>query len=169
MKYLAIVSPPTIYHFHFVGSEGKWDMHREICLFRSWNTLLCARNLKLKFEFQTSLVQNSPTGTSEFPPFDANLDLPWDWIFREIILRDSYLLSPIGVYYASPFLGNYMNGEMVKWRNEYSPLGFYYASPFLGNYTYLVYQVTLIFLVVLPILYYVISCKALRRSGVNQS
>ena len=24
-------------------------------------------------------------------------------------------VSPIGVYYASPFVGNYMNGEMVEW------------------------------------------------------
>ena len=89
-------------------------MQREISLLRSWNTLPRAQNVKPKFEFQTSLAQNSPASTSELIPFDANSYLPWDWKFPEILLEDSSLLSPVGVYYAYPFLGNYINGEMVK-------------------------------------------------------
>ena len=73
-----------------------------------------ARNLKPKFEFQTSLVQNSPAGTSELLPFVANSDLPWDWRFLEILLGYPSLISHVMVYYASNFVGNYMNGEMVK-------------------------------------------------------
>ena len=64
-----------------------------------------------------------PTGTLELLTFEANSDLPWDWRFLEILLGDSSLLSPVGVYYASPFVGNYI-----------SPLGFYYDSPLLENY-----------------------------------
>ena len=90
---------------HFVASEEKWAVHTEICLFRSWYTLLHAQNLKPTFEFQTPLSQNSPTGTLELIPFGtnsdlrrncklcrncpsgtsyllpfgANSDLPWDW------------------------------------------------------------------------------------------
>ena len=133
--------------FHFVGSEEKWALQREIRLFRSWNTLPRARNLKPKFEFQTPLAQNSPAGSSELipfgansnlpwnchsgtlelPSFGANLDLPWDWIFSDILLRDSSLLSPVGVYYASTFVGLHI-----------SPSGFHCAYPFLGNYMYIV-------------------------------
>ena len=36
----------------------------EIYFFRSWNTLPRAQNFKPKFEFQTSLAQNYPVGTS---------------------------------------------------------------------------------------------------------
>ena len=80
----------------------------EICFFRSWNTLPCAQNLKPKFEYQTPLVQNSPVGTSWLLPFGANLDLPWDWRFLESPIVDSSLLFPVGVYYASNFLWNYI-------------------------------------------------------------
>ena len=80
-----------------------------------------------------SLAQNSPVGTSELLPFGVNLYLLWDWRFREILLGDSSFLSLVGVYYASTFLGNYMNGE-----TNLSPLGLYYASPFLGNYIHFV-------------------------------
>ena len=69
----------------------------EIRFFISWNTLPRAQNFKPKFEFQTSLAQNSPVGTSELLPFGANLDLPWDWIFPEILLGDSSLVPPVGV------------------------------------------------------------------------
>ena len=99
-------------------------MQREIRLFRSWNTLPHTKNLKPKFEFQTSLAQNAPAGTSELIPFGTNSDLCWDWKSREIILRDSSLLSPVGFYYASPLVRNYI-----------SPLCLYYASTFVGNYT----------------------------------
>ena len=99
-------------------------MQREIRLFRSWNTLPRAKNLKPKFEFQTSLAQNAPAGTSELFPFGTNSDLRWDWKSREILLGDSSLLSPVGFYYASPFVRNYI-----------SPLCIYYASTFVGNYT----------------------------------
>ena len=58
--------------FHFIGSEEKWAVQREICFFRSWNTLPCALNLKPKFEFQTSLMQNYPAGTSELIPLGKN-------------------------------------------------------------------------------------------------
>ena len=61
-----------MYYFHFVGSEEKWAVQREIRLFRSWYTLLRAQNLKPKFEFQTPLAQNSPAGTSELIPFGAS-------------------------------------------------------------------------------------------------
>ena len=84
-------------------------------LLRSWNTLPRTQNLKPKFEFQTLLARNSPAGTSELLPFGSNLDLPWYWRFPEILLGDSSLLFPVGVYYASPFVEDYMNGEMVKW------------------------------------------------------
>ena len=99
--------PPS---FHFFGSEEKWAVQREICLFRSWYTLPRARNLKLIFLFQTTLARNSPAGTSELFPFGANsdlhrncklrrncpdgtlellpvganLDIPWEWKFLEI-------------------------------------------------------------------------------------
>ena len=89
-------------------------MQREIRLFRFWNTLPHAQNLKPKFEFQTLLAQNSPAGTSELLLFGAKSDSPWNWIFPEILLGDSSLLFPVGVYYASPIVGNYINGEMVK-------------------------------------------------------
>ena len=91
-------------------------MQREICLFRSWNNLPRAQNLKLKFEFQTPLAQNSPTGTlelitfsanlylcwncpagtSELLPFGANLDLPWDWILLEIPYQKFLFDFPVG-------------------------------------------------------------------------
>ena len=94
-------------------------------LFRSWNTLPYAQK---KIEFQTLLARNSPAGTSELitfgtnsdipwnfpagtselPPFGANSDLPWDWIFLETLLGDYYLLFPVGVYYASTFVGYYI-------------------------------------------------------------
>ena len=64
--------------------------------------------------FPQSISSFSPVGTSEFLPFGANSDLPWDWIFPEILLGYSSLLSPVGVYYDSHLLGNYMNVEMVK-------------------------------------------------------
>ena len=79
---------------------------REIQFLISSNTLPCARNFKPKFEFQTSLAQNSPVGTSELLPFGANLDLPWDWIFPKILLGDSSLICSVGVYYICfSFLG----------------------------------------------------------------
>ena len=104
-------------------------MQREIRLFRSWNTLPRAQNLKPKFEFQTPLAQNSPSGapelipfgtnsgpscncpagTWELLPFGANSDISWDWRFLEILIGDSSLLSPIGVYYASPFVRDYIS------------------------------------------------------------
>ena len=103
-------------------------MQREIRLFRSWNNLPRAQNLKPKFEFQTSLARNSPAGTSELIPFAANLDLPWNfpagtselltfgvnsdlpwgWRFLEILLGGSSLLFPVGFYHASPFVGDYI-------------------------------------------------------------
>ena len=83
-------------------------------LSRSWNTLPRTQNLKLKFEFQTSLARKYPAGTSELLSFGANLDLPRDWRFPEILIGDSSLLFPVGVYYGPPLVGNYMNGEMVK-------------------------------------------------------
>ena len=89
-------------------------MQRESRLFRSWNTLPRTQNFKTKFEFQTLLAQNSFVGTSELLPSGANLDLPWDWIFPEILLGGSSLTFIVGVYYDSILLGNYMNGEMVK-------------------------------------------------------
>ena len=84
--------------------------------------------LKPKFEFQNSLAQNSPAGTSELIPFGANLDLrcncpsgtlewlpfgansylPWDWRFLDILLGYSSLLFPVGVYYDSSFVRNYI-------------------------------------------------------------
>ena len=94
--------------FHFVGSEEKWSVQREIRLFRSWNTLPRAQNLKPKFEFQTSLARNYPAGTLELLSFGSNSDFPWDWRSSEILLRDSSLISPVGVYYASLFVGNYI-------------------------------------------------------------
>ena len=81
-------------------------MQREICFLRYWNTLLRAQNFKPKFELQTSLARNSPVGTSELLSFDSNSDLPWDWRFPEILLGDFSLISPVGVYHASTFLGN---------------------------------------------------------------
>ena len=107
MLFLKFYQRPSA--FHFVGSEEKLFVQRETRLFRSWNTLPCAQNFKPKFEFQTSLAQNSPVGTSELLPFGANLDLPWDWIFPEILLVYSSLIFPVGVYYASPFLGSYID------------------------------------------------------------
>ena len=53
-------------------------------------------------------------GAMELIPFGANLDLPWDWIFLDIILGGSSLLSPVGVYYASPFVGNYKSPYYAK-------------------------------------------------------
>ena len=61
-----------------------------------------------------SISSFSPVGTSEFLPFGANLDPPWDWRFLEILLGYSSLIFPVGVYCDSPLLGNYMNVEMVK-------------------------------------------------------
>ena len=81
-------------------------MQREIRFFRYWNTLPCARNFKPKFEFQTSLEQNSPVGTLELLAFGANLGLPWDWRFPKIIIWGFLFALPVGVYYDSPFLGN---------------------------------------------------------------
>ena len=100
-------------------------MQREIYLFSSWNTLPRAKNLKPKFEFQTLLAKESPAGTSELIPFGtnsdlrwnisagtselfpfgANLGIRWDWRSQEILLGDSSLLSPVGFYYASTFVG----------------------------------------------------------------
>ena len=79
-------------------------------------------NLNLKLKFQTLLAQNSPAGTSELLPFGASSDLPWDWRLPEILLGDYSLLFPVGVYYASPFVGNYINDEMDKCRNKYFPV-----------------------------------------------
>ena len=53
-------------------------MQRDIHLFRSWNTLPRAQNLKPKFEFQTPLAQNFPAGTSESIPFGAKWYLRWN-------------------------------------------------------------------------------------------
>ena len=109
-------------------------MQREICLFSYWNFLTCAQKLKPKFQFQTSLVRNSPAGTSELLPFGANSDLTWDWILLDILLRDSSLFPPL-VF--TMLLLSWGITWMVKWRNgkmNISPLGFYYASPLLGNY-----------------------------------
>ena len=86
-----------------------------IRLLRSWNTLPRSQNFKPRFEFQNLLAQNYPVDNSELLPFGANSDLPWYWRFPEIILGDYSLILPVGVYYASTFLGNYMNAEMVKW------------------------------------------------------
>ena len=89
-------------------------MQREIRFSRYLNTLPHAQNFKPKFEFQTLLAQNSLVGTSEFLPFGTNSDLPWYWRFPEIFLGDSSVLSPVGVYYDSPFLGNYINHQKDK-------------------------------------------------------
>ena len=89
-------------------------MQKYICLFRSWNNLPRTQNFKPKFEFQTSLARISPVGTSELLPFGANSDLPWDWRFPDILLRDSSLLFHFGVYYDSTFLGTYINHQKDK-------------------------------------------------------
>ena len=54
------------------------------------------------------MALNSPVGTSELLPFGTNLDLLWDWIFLEILLGDSSLLPPVGIYYAFIFMGKYV-------------------------------------------------------------
>ena len=78
-------------------------------------------NLRLKAQtFQTSFVRNSPVGTSELLTFGAKSDLPWDWRFPDILLVDSSLIFPIGVYCASPLLGNYINHQ--KENISYVPL-----------------------------------------------
>ena len=46
-------------------------------------------------------------GTSELIPFGSNSDLSWDWGFLEIPYRGFLFASPVGVYYAYPFVGNY--------------------------------------------------------------
>ena len=53
-------------------------MQREIRLVISWINLPRAQNVKPKIEFQTSLAQNSPAGTSELIPFGNNSDIPWN-------------------------------------------------------------------------------------------
>ena len=63
-------------------------------------------------EFKIALAQNPRIGSSELLPFGTNSDLPWDWIFPEILMGYSSLLSPVGVYFASNLLGNYMQ---VTW------------------------------------------------------
>ena len=98
---------------------------REIRLFRYWNTLPRAQNLKPKFEFQTRLAQNSPAGTSELISFGANSDLrwncpagtsellsfvansdfPWDWKFLEINYR-GFLFAFAGTSELIPFGSN---------------------------------------------------------------
>ena len=126
-------------------------MQREIHLFRSWNTVPCAQNLKPKFEFKTLLAQNFPAGTSELIPFGANWDLRWscpagtlelimfgarsdllwDLKFPEIPSQGFLLvfprwgllclfvfvelhISPLEIYYSSPFLGNYINHQRTR-------------------------------------------------------
>ena len=95
--------PPTL---SVQNKSEPWK--REIHFFRYWNTIPRAQKFKLRFEFQTSLTQNSPVGTLELLPFGANLDIPWYWILPEIILRDSSLFTPVGVYQAYPFLRKYL-------------------------------------------------------------
>ena len=136
-------------------------MQREIHLFRSWNTLTRAQNLKLKFEFQTLLTRNSPAGTSELIPLGANwdihwnfpagtselilvgasLDLLWDLRFLDIPSQGFLLvfprwdllclfvcvelhIYPLGIYYNSPFLGNYINHQRTR-----KPMFFSTQSP----------------------------------------
>ena len=50
----------------------------EIHFFIFWNTLPRVQNFKPKFEFQTSLEQNSPVGTSELLPYC------WDNWFQQV-------------------------------------------------------------------------------------
>ena len=50
----------------------------------------------------------------------ANSDLPWEWMLPEILLGDSSLLLPAGVYCDSPLLGNYINHQ--KENIAYIPL-----------------------------------------------
>ena len=116
----------SLYITDIIKYELQWLRRKvhpckgEINFFWSWNPLPCTQNFKPKFEFQTSLAQNSPLGTLEFLPFGANLDLPWDWKLPNIPGRDSSLFSPVGVYYTSPFLGYYTNHQ--KYKISYVPL-----------------------------------------------
>ena len=76
-------------------------MQREIRFFISWN-------------FHPSLAQKSPVGTSSLIPFGTNSDTPWDWRLPKILLGYSSFLYHVGVYYASYFLGNYINHQNDK-------------------------------------------------------
>ena len=82
--------------FHFVGSQEKWAMQREIRFLGSWYTLPHAQNLKPIFEFQTPLAQNSPAGISEFITFGANSDLRRNCILRRNCPAGTSELRPFG-------------------------------------------------------------------------
>ena len=103
---------------------SKIRTQRDILLFRSWYTLPCAQNLKHTFEFQTRLAGNSPSGTSELIPFDASLDILWDLQLPEMPSLVLLLALPCW-----GLLLLFVRGEL-----HISPLGFYYTSPFLVNY-----------------------------------
>ena len=61
------------------------------------------------FGTKSGLCWNCPAGTSELIPFGANSDIPWDWRIPEILPGNSSLIFPVGVYYASPLVGNYIS------------------------------------------------------------
>ena len=71
-------------------------MQREIRPSRSWYTLPHAQNLKLIFEFQTPLAQNSPAGTLELIPFGSNSDLRRNCKLRRNFPAGTSELIPFG-------------------------------------------------------------------------
>ena len=66
----------------------------------------------IPFGANSDLRWNCPAGTSELPSFGANSGLPWYWRFPEILLEDSSLISRVGVYYDSTFVGNYISPRL---------------------------------------------------------
>ena len=82
----------------------------------------------ITFGASQDISWNCPAGTSELIPFGASSDLLWDLQFPEInyqgfllvfprwgllclFVRVELHISPLGIYYTSPFLGNYINHQ----------------------------------------------------------
>ena len=78
------------------------------------------------FSFGTNsdLRWNCPADTLELIPFGASSDLPWDLVFLEITSQ--------GFIFSFPCWG--LLCLSVPGELNISSLGFYYASPFLGKY-----------------------------------
>ena len=62
----------------------------------------------IPFGANSDLRWNCPPLSSELLPLGANFYLPWDWRFPEILIEDSSLIFPFGIYYASNLVGNYI-------------------------------------------------------------
>ena len=63
-------------------------------------------------------------------PFFANLYLPWDWIFQDILLGILFCFSLLRF---TMLLLSWGTTWMVKWWNEYFPVGGLLCFSFLGE------------------------------------